>query len=79
MRVRVRLFATLARYLPGTVPGVTIETDLPEGASIEDLLVGLGVPPDEARMVFVNGRARPLDWALEPGDEVGVFPPIGGG
>lgn len=79
MLVRARLFATLAHYLPDTPPGATVEVDLLEGASIEILLARLGVPPAEARMLFVNGRARPLEWVLQPGDEVGVFPPIGGG
>ncbi len=79
MRVHARLFATLARHLPGTTAGATIEVDLSEGATVATLLASLGVPLEEARMVFVNGRARPLDWALQPGDEVGAFPPIGGG
>ncbi len=79
MRVRAKLFATLARCRPSTPPGAVTEVDLPDGATIEALLVALHVPPAEARMIFVNGRARPVDWPLQPGDEVGVFPPIGGG
>ena len=79
MLVRAKLFATLARHLPGTRPGATIEVDLPEGATVADLLAKLHVPLAEARMFFVNGRVRPVDWALQPNDEVGVFPPIGGG
>jgi molybdopterin converting factor small subunit len=39
----------------------------------------LGLPDDVVRVVFVNGRARPRDWALSDGDELGIFPPIGGG
>jgi len=79
MRVRVRLFAMLRHYLPDVPVGGYAERDLPEGATVSDLLASLGVPETEARVVFVNGRARPPDWRLQPGDEVGIFPPIGGG
>lgn len=79
MRVRVRLFAGLGRYLPDAPLGVHTSLDLPGDATVADLLDALQVPPAEARVVFVNGRARPLDWRLQPDDELGVFPLIGGG
>lgn len=79
MRVRVKLYATLGRQRPGVAPGYPFEVELGEGATIGDLLTQLGLEPAEAKVTFVNGRARPLDWTLQPDDEVGVFPPIGGG
>ncbi len=79
MRVGVRLFATLRHYLPQAAPGASAAVELPDAATVADLLARLGVPASETKVVFVNGRARPLDWTLAPGDEVGVFPPIGGG
>jgi len=39
----------------------------------------LNLPREEVKVAFVNGRTRPLDWPLQPEDEVGIFPPIGGG
>jgi sulfur-carrier protein len=79
MRVQARLFATLRSHLPPDADGNSVELGLPDGATLEDLLGKLNVPPDEVRVTMVNGRARPRDWALESGDEVGIFPPIGGG
>ncbi len=79
MRVRVRVYATLRRYLPQAASGAMFETDLPEGATVASLLARLQLPETEVKVTFVNGRARPLDWPLAPGDEVGIFPPIGGG
>lgn len=79
MQVRVKLFATLGSYRPGVPPGTPFECTLPEAATLADLIALLGVPPAEAKAIFVNGRARPFDWVLAPGDEVGIFPPIGGG
>ncbi len=79
MRVRVKLFATLRHYAPGAAIGLPFEVDLAEGATVADLIHHVGVPAEEVKIVYINARARPEDWRLEPGDEVGIFPPIGGG
>jgi molybdopterin converting factor small subunit len=79
MRVYVKLFATLRRYAPDAAAGIPFEVDLPEGATIADLIHHLNLPAEEVKVAFINARARPEDWRLEPGDEVGVFPPVGGG
>lgn len=79
MQVRVKLFATLGRHLAGVQPGTPFEVEVSDGATIEDLMGKLDLPRQEVKVAFVNGRARPADWQLKPGDEVGIFPPIGGG
>lgn len=79
MRVYVKLFATLRRYVKSAVYGVPLEVDLDEGATIADLIHHLNLPAEEVKLAFVNARARPEDWRLEQGDEVGIFPPVGGG
>ncbi|MBN1136913.1 MAG: MoaD/ThiS family protein, partial [Anaerolineae bacterium] len=56
-----------------------LEIEISDGATLADLARQLKVPQEEVKMVFVNGRVRPLDYALQPGDEVGIFPPVGGG
>ncbi len=78
MQVTVRVFATLRRYL-GTPGREAIKVELPEGAAIADVIEALRLPAGEVKVVFVNGRAREEDWRLAPGDEIGIFPPIGGG
>jgi molybdopterin synthase sulfur carrier subunit len=79
MRVHVRLFATLGGLVRGTTPGTLFDVQLPAGATISTLVGHLKLPIDEVKVAFVNGRARPVDWVLEPEDEVGIFPPVGGG
>ncbi len=79
MRVQVRLYATLRRYAAGAEAGTRLDVDLPDGAVLADLFAQLGLPTEEVRMAFVNARARPEDWHLEAGDEIGIFPPVGGG
>lgn len=88
MQISVKLFATLVQEIPESFlahhpgefrAGRPITIELPEGSSIADLLDHLALSAEKVKVVFVNGRKRELDYALQPGDEVGVFPPIGGG
>ncbi len=79
MHIRIKLFATLTRHVPGAHSGIPWPVNLPEGATIADLIKKLQIPAEEVKVVFVNGRAHPYDWQLKEGDEVGIFPPIGGG
>ena len=79
MQVRVKLYATLSRYLSNTGPGIPVEIEVPDGTTVGDLVNRLKLPHEEVKLFFVKGRARPIDWPLEPGDEVGIFPLIGGG
>ena len=86
MRVKVKLFATLARYVPGIKPGEPFEVGLHNGATLSDLINQLKLQqtetildPEEAKLIFVNGIAQPLNYQLKNNDEVGIFSPIGGG
>jgi molybdopterin synthase sulfur carrier subunit len=79
MRVQVKLYATLARYNDGKRAGEPVELELPAGASLTDLYRALNIPSGEVRQAFVNGLVQAENFRLTPGDEVGIFPPIGGG
>jgi molybdopterin converting factor small subunit len=79
MQVRVKLFAALARYFSDVAPGTPFDIELGDGATLADLVNRLKLPHEEVKVFFVNGRARPKDWPLEPGDEVGIFPLVAGG
>jgi molybdopterin converting factor small subunit len=79
MQVRVKLYASLSRSYGKVAAGTPLEINLPESAMIVDLVNRLKLPKEEVKVFFVNGRARPIDWPLEPDDEVGIFPLVGGG
>ncbi len=79
MGIKVRLFAALVVYVPGAKPGVSFEVELPDGASLSDLVSHLDLPQSEVKVIFINGRAQPLHHKLQNNDEVGVFPLIAGG
>jgi molybdopterin converting factor small subunit len=88
MIIQFKLFATLIQIVPETLKerypqgiraGSPLEIDLPEASTLADLIDRLALPREKIRVIYVNGRARKLDYCLAPGDEVGMFPPIGGG
>ena len=79
MIVHVRLFATLRRHYPHVGIGEPMDVELEAGATIEQLIAQLRLPADQVKVVFVNGIVREKKHVLNAGDEVGVFPPVGGG
>lgn len=79
MQVTVKLFATLRRFAPDGLAGAPLKVDLPEEATLLDLINRLGIPPEETRITFVNGIIQEVDCKLKDSDEVGIFPPVGGG
>jgi sulfur-carrier protein len=79
MKIKIRLFTKLAEYVPEREPGKTFEFDLPESGSVASLITRLHIPAEEAKIIMVNGRAKPPEYVLDENDEVAIFPPIGGG
>ena len=77
--VHVKLFATLRQYRPGLGLGEALPVELPKGATVGDLVQQLGLPAEEVKIVFVNALFRDMGHALADGDELGIFPPVGGG
>jgi molybdopterin converting factor small subunit len=79
MKVTVKLFATLTRFGQGEKAGTPFIIELSEGATLQDLVSLLKIPVEETRIIFVNGIIQEPDYRLKDKDEVGLFPPIGGG
>jgi sulfur carrier protein ThiS len=75
MRIRVKLMGVLK---PRTPEGGALE--IADGATIEHALHALGLVPQTAHAVTVNGRLeRDRRRALAPDDELTIVPPVGGG
>jgi molybdopterin converting factor small subunit len=77
--VQVKLFATLREYRPGLGIGERFPVELPDGASVGDLTRQLELPEEQVKLIFVNGLYQDLEHGLVDGDELGIFPPVGGG
>ena len=83
MRVTLKLYASLAKFLPAEARENQAEIELPDGASIRDLLVGQNVPLPQCHLVLLNGvfqpPARAAEVRLAAGDAVACWPPVAGG
>jgi len=80
VKVEVRLFATLTRYLPPESSGKSAVLDVVEGTTLAELIRQLGIPPEMAHLTLLNGiHQLDKDVLLREGDVVAIFPPIAGG
>ena len=75
MRIEIKCFATLNHFTPDNPDAY----EVPDGATTEAVMRGLGMDPVDVKMIFVNGLHQDLDTVLEDGDRLGLFPAVGGG
>jgi sulfur-carrier protein len=73
--IQIKLFASLQEFTPPSSDEYPIDT----GISIQSLLEQLNIPPEKAKLIFVNGVKANLTESLTGGERVGIFPPVGGG
>jgi len=79
MEVKVRLYATLSRYNPEGKGDNPFTVELITGSTVSALLDQLAVAKGEVKQVFIRHRVRQLDYQLQDGEQVAVFPPVAGG
>jgi molybdopterin converting factor small subunit len=77
--VEVRLFATLAQFLPPGSKNGLGRLDVPDGTTLGDLPARLGIPPALERVCLLNGAEAGPERRLAPGDVIDMFPPLAGG
>jgi molybdopterin converting factor small subunit len=76
-QIRVRLFGSLeAQAGVGVAHASLPATGL---ATAADLMRAVGLPEGTVGLILVNGLHATLDAPLAPGDEVSLFPFVGGG
>ena len=79
MKIELRLFASLSRYLPEQRTGNLCAMEIPEGTTIKELLQRLTFPAEIRKIIIVNGVHAGDNQTLAEGDRIGVFPPVAGG
>ncbi|MBI5116800.1 MoaD/ThiS family protein [Candidatus Poribacteria bacterium] len=79
IKIYVKLYATLTKYIGRSIMHEPMEVELVKGATLTALYHRLGIPGDEVKTAFVNSKMQSDDYVLCDGDHVGVFPPVGGG
>lgn len=87
MKIRVKLYARLDRYLPeGNAGGASrneADLEVADGATPADVFDRLGLPAEYCHLVLINGVfVAPSERGaheLEAGDHLAVWPPVAGG
>jgi len=79
MKVEVKLFATLAAYLPIGGEGPSTIVEVPQGSTVGQVTHRLGIPDEMPRITLLNGRDADPAEPLHDGDALAVFPPLAGG
>jgi sulfur carrier protein len=74
MKAKIKLFATLRN---GRFD--ISEMEFTEGTTILDIIEHLRIDKKDAAILFINSVHAELNSVINEGDEVAIFPPIGGG
>lgn len=72
----IRIYATLRRAADGKA---SLEVACKENDTVRDVLERADLPVEQVQVVFVNHKVASLDDPVQPGDQIGAFPAIGGG
>ncbi len=81
MKIKVKLFAGLQRYLPEGSAKNDCHLEISHGSTVGDVLDELNVPSKKhiGLMILVNGTHGNLDYVPNEGDTVSIFPIVAGG
>ncbi|MBM9514282.1 MoaD/ThiS family protein [Desulfogranum marinum] len=74
MKITVKLFAYFRdnRFIKQ-------EQDLPPGTTVRDIINSLEIDIEEIGVTMINSRHCQFDQEIQAGDQVAIFPAIGGG
>jgi molybdopterin converting factor small subunit len=79
MSILVKLSASLRNRLPGYDPHAGLEVPHRPGLTVGRVMEGLGLAPEEVKIMLVNGVSAEPGTTLAPGDRLALFPAVGGG
>ena len=83
MKVRIKLYASLAEYLPTGAVKNEADLEVSRKATPTQIILRLGLPEKMCHMVLINGVYIAPDergsTSLEAGDHLAIWPPVAGG
>lgn len=83
MKVTVKLFALLGKYLPPGADDNQAAVEVADGATPVTVMDSLNLPREHCHLVLVNGvyvePGKRESLALEDNDVLAIWPPVAGG
>ena len=75
-KVSISLYGTLRISKPDLADRDLVQT---RATSVAELLTEMNIPRDQAAIVFVDGKRVRLESEIRDGNNVKIFPMLGGG
>lgn len=83
MKITIKLFALLAKYLPEDAYRNVAEIDVADGATVHDVVQQLKLPCEHCHLVMVDGvyiaPSERDERVLKSGEALAIWPPVAGG
>ena len=79
IEIELRVFGDLRNYMEGMAIGESKSLRFDDGSTVRAVLIRLGIPETEAKIILVNGRAKEVNDKLNDGDRLAIFPAVAGG
>jgi len=83
MKITVKFYSTLSKFLPENAKSNVGEITVADGASVKDVADTLGIATNMIHLTLVNGvYVAPSDLGGQPlkeGDTLAMWPPLAGG
>lgn len=83
MKITIKLFALLAKYLPTGAVKNQVEIEVAEGASVQDVIHALNLPSEHCHLVLVDGvyiaPSERETYVMKSGEALAIWPPVAGG
>ena len=79
IEIELRVFGDLRNYMEGMELGGFQTLRCNDGSTVRAILIRLGIPETEAKIILVNGRAKEVNDKLNGGDRLAIFPAVAGG
>lgn len=83
MKITLKMFVSLAQYLPSSAVRNIADIEIVADASVHQVIDYHQVPRASAHLILINGvyvlpedRDRPI---FKPGDVLALWPPVAGG
>lgn len=83
MKITFKLFASLAKHLPSGAEKNQIDVEVPDGATVSQVIHSYTVPMEHCHLVLIDGvyiepSARD-SHVMEEGQALAIWPPVAGG